>query len=94
MIDNGYTSDLIVPINYTLVSYYFVQGKQKQLENICYTLYIILTLRSSRSRPCSGCNHIYIEGNWIIYILQIDVVNIDWSTLFEILFHGKMFRQK
>ena len=34
MIDNGYTSDLIALINYTLVI--IRNGKQKQLENICY----------------------------------------------------------
>ena len=36
LIDNGYTSDLIALINYTLVI--IRNGKQKQLENICYIL--------------------------------------------------------
>ena len=40
MIDNGYTSDLIALINYTLVI--IRNGKQKQLENICYILHTVL----------------------------------------------------
>ena len=40
LIDNGYTSDLIALINYTLVI--IRNGKQKQLENICYILHTVL----------------------------------------------------
>ena len=40
MIDNGYTSDLIALINYTLVI--LRNSKQKQLKNICYILHSVL----------------------------------------------------
>ena len=56
LIDNGYTSDLIALINYTLAI--IRNSKQKQLENICYIYYGI------RSWPSGGCYQIYIECNW------------------------------